>query len=200
DYMKQVTNNSLIQDINNFNVSKQVYMIPRNIRTEDARNYTYVDPSGVVLQNYWTPGSTLGLNPYFLMNRASRVNPRERTIGMASLSYKFTEELSLMARASFDNIYNGNEERLSRDFYARALNGRYTVTKSNSSLFNGDFLLTYNKQVNNDWQFDVNFGGNIREESNSSLSSNTGVAMIVPDFWTLSNTLDGLTSDNPGPN
>lgn len=200
DYMKQVTRDPLVEDINNFNPTKQIYMMPRNIRTEDARNYTYTDPNGIILQNYWTPGSTLGLNPYFLINRSSNTSPRERTIGMASLSYQFTDELRLMARASFDNVFNGMEERLSRDFYARALNGRYTVSKRNTSLFNSDFLLTYNKAFNQDWQFDVNLGGNIRQERNSSLSSNTGVAMIVPDFWTLSNTLDGLTSNAPGPN
>ncbi|WP_257657150.1 SusC/RagA family TonB-linked outer membrane protein [Parapedobacter lycopersici] len=200
DYMKQTTHDPLIEDINNFNPTKQIYMMPRNIRTEDARNYSYTNANGIILQNYWTPGSTLGLNPYFLIHRASNISPRERTIGMASLSYQFTDEIRLMVRASFDNVFNGSEERLSRDFYARALNGRYTVSKRNTSLFNSDFLLTYNKTFNQDWQFDVNVGGNIRQERNSSLSSNTGVAMIVPDFWTLSNTLDGLTSNSPGPN
>src|SRR5690606_9799235 len=177
-----------------------IYMLPRNIRTEDARKYTYANPSGIIMQNFWTPGSTLGLNPYFLINRASMENPRERTIGMASLTYEFAKDFSIMARGSFDNVFNGTEEKLSRDFYARALNGRYTVSKSNTNLFNADFLLSYNKEINSDWTFNANAGGSIRQERNSSMSSNTGVAMIVPDFWTLSNTLDGITSNNPGPN
>lgn len=200
DYMQQVINDNLVEDINNFNPAKQIYMLPRNIRTEDAKNYTYTNSAGVVMQNFWTPGSTLGLNPYFLINRASNVSPRERTIGMASLTYDIAKDLKFMARVSFDKVYNGNEEKLSRDFYARALNGRYTVSKGNSSLFNGDVLMSYNKKINKDWNFDANIGGNIRNDRNSSMSSNTGVGMIVPDFWTLSNTLDGFTSNNPGPN
>lgn len=200
DYMQQDIDNPLVLDISNFNPNKQIYMMPRNIRTEDAKNYTYNNASGVILQNFWTPGSTLGLNPYFLFNRANSLDDRKRTIGMTSLSYDFTEELKVVLRASFDNVSNGREEKLSRDFYARALNGRYTVSKSNSSLFNSDFLISYNKEINSDWSFNANAGGNIRQERNNSLSSNTGVGMIVPDFWTLSNTLDGLTSNNPGPN
>ena len=200
DYMQQVINDNLVQDINNFNPSKQIYMMPRNIRTEDAKNYTYTNSAGILLQNFWTPGSTLGLNPYFLINRASNISPKQRTIGMASLTYDIAKDLKFMVRASFDMLTNSNEEKLSRDFYARALNGRYTVSNDNSSLFNSDALLSYNKKVNEDWNFNVNLGGNIRNDRNSSLSSNTGVGMIVPDFWTLSNTLDGITSNNPGPN
>ncbi len=200
DYMQQVINDNLVEDINNFNPAKQIYMLPRNIRTEDAKNYTYTNSAGIVLQNFWTPGSTLGLNPYFLINRASNISPRERTIGMASLTYDIAKDLKFMARVSFDKVMNSNEEKLSRDFYARALNGRYTVSSGKSSLFNSDALLSYNKKVNEDWNFNINLGGNIRNDRNSSLSSNTGVGMIVPDFWTLSNTLDGITSNNPGPN
>lgn len=200
DYMQQVINDNLVQDINNFNPAKQIYMMPRNIRTEDAENYTYTNSAGLLLQNFWTPGSTLGLNPYFLINRASNISPRERTIGMASLTYDIAKDLKFMARASFDKVMNSNEEKLSRDFYARALLGRYTVSSGNSSLFNSDALLSYNKKVNEEWNFNLNVGGNIRNDRNSSLSSNTGVGMIVPDFWTLSNTLDGVTSNNPGPN
>lgn len=200
DYMQQVTNDPLVEDINNFNPAKQIYMIPRNIRTADAKKYTYTDAAGVIMQNFWAPSSNLGLNPYFLINRASNIAPRERTIGMASLSYAFAKNMKFMVRASYDNVYNGTEEKLSRDFYARALNGRYTVGKTNSSLFNGDALLSYNKKINDDWSVGANIGGNIRNQRNSSISSNTGVGMIVPDFWTLSNTLDGLTTNNPGPN
>lgn len=200
DYMTQEIQNPVYQDINNFNPVKQIYMLPRNIRTEDAKNYTYLNSSGVIMQNYWDPGSTLGLNPYFLLNRATIYAPRNRTTGMSSMTYSFTKSLKLMARISFENISNQNEERLSRDFYARALNGRYTITRSSSSMFNSDFLATYNKEINSDWQFELNFGGNIQRMRNSSLSANTGLAMIVPDFWTMSNTLDALASNSPGPN
>lgn len=200
DYMQQVINDNLVEDINNFNPAKQIYMLPRNIRTEDAKNYIYTNSAGIVLQNFWTPGSTLGLNPYFLINRASNISQRERAIGMASLTYDIAKDLKFMARVSFDKVMSSNEEKLSRDFYARALNGRYTVSSGRSSLFNSDALLSYNKKVNEDWNVNVSLGGNIRNDRNSSLSSNTGVGMIVPDFWTLSNTLDGITSNNPGPN
>src|SRR5690606_12196626 len=55
EYMQQVINDPLMEDINNFNPSKQIYMLPRNIRTEEARKYTYANPSGIIMQNFWTP-------------------------------------------------------------------------------------------------------------------------------------------------
>jgi TonB-linked SusC/RagA family outer membrane protein len=199
DYMQQVIHDPVVEDINTLNPVKQIYMMPRNIRTEDARNYSFADASGVIRQNFWNPGSTLGLNPYFLLNRASNISTRQRGIVMASLSYDFSNALKLMVRGAYDVVNRSSEDKLSKDFYSRALNGLYTVTKSYYSLFNGDFLLTYTRKIHKDWNFNINFGGNMQQQRNNSLSSNTGVGMVVPDFFTLSNTLAPATSYDPGP-
>ena len=55
DYMQQVINDNLVEDINNFNPAKQIYMMPRNIRTEDAKNYTYTNSAGIVFNIFCTP-------------------------------------------------------------------------------------------------------------------------------------------------
>lgn len=199
-YIKQKITDPIIQDINNFNQTKQIYMIPRSISTAEAKNYSFLDPAGVIKQNYWNPGSTLGLNPYFLLNRQSSDNIRDRGIFMSSLSYNFSKALKLMVRGAYDVINADAENKISYDFYSRALLGSYSVSAGNSTLINGDLLLTYTKKINKDLDFDVSVGGNTLKQGNTSVSSNTDKGMIVPDFWSISNTLAPATSYSPGPN
>jgi len=198
DYMRQAVDNPSYEHENNFNPMRQFYRLPRNVRTEDALEYSYVDGSGIIRQNYWNPGSTNGYNPYFLLNRAASEEIRERAIAMASLTYDVSESLSLMVRSSYDGVSNSREEMLSHDFYARALEGRYTVSEGHANEWNGDFLLSFNENLTADWNLDANFGGSIQQRRNRSLTSHTGPSMVVPDFFTLSNTLQPVTSFNPG--
>lgn len=200
DYMYQVTGDPLIENIENLNPIKQMYMLPRNIRTEDAMKSTFTDADAVIRQNFWNRGSTLGLNPYFVMDRTSNLSPRQRAIAMTSLSYEFSKDLKFMVRGAYDGVNSNSEDKISKDFYSRFPNGSYSVAKSNSYLFNGDFLASYTKKINNNWDFSANAGGNTQKRRNNSLSSTTGTGMVVQDFWTISNTLTPVTSANPGPN
>lgn len=199
-FMQQNISDPIVEDINNFNQTKQIYMIPRSISTEDAMNYSFSDVAGVIRQNFWNAGSTLGLNPYFLLNRQSNDSERERAILMSSLSYNFTDNLKLMVRGAYDVINTDEESKISYDFYSRAPLGRYTVSSGKYSLLNGDFLLTYNKKINRNLDFDINLGGNGQRTGGNSVSSNTNQGLIVPDFWSIANTQLPVTSYSPGSN
>lgn len=199
-FLRQVINNQLDQGASNFNPVMQIYRMPPNIRTEDARNFEYTNADGLNQQNYWNPSTTLGANPYWTLNRVPQVNIRKRTMLMTSLIYDFTDAVSLMVRASYDGANNSVEESLYNNTFVRAELGRYIVGEGNSELFNGEFLLLFDKSLNDTWHFNANFGGNIRKERSRNLSSNTGVAMIVPNFFALSNTNQVLSSFNPGSN
>ena len=200
DLMQQVIHDPIVEDISDLNQVKQIYMMPRNIRTEDARNYSFVNAQGVIRQNFWNPGSTYGLNPYFLRNRYHDTETKQRGTAMASLSYEFSKSLKLMVRGAYDVINGGSEIETSYDFYNTALNGGYSVSKSQTSLFNSDFLLSYTKKIHKDWNFNINAGGNTQQQRQNLLNGNTNVGLLVPDFFTLSNTLFPSASYNPGPN
>jgi len=198
--MQQNISDPIVEDINNFNQTKQIYMIPRSISTADAMNYSFADAAGVIRQNFWDPGSTLGLNPYFLLNRQNSNDVRQRAMLMSSVSYKFSNALKFMVRGAYDAINTNSESKISYDFYSRAPLGSYTVSSGKSFLLNGDFLLTYNKKINKDINFDINFGGSDRKAGGNSVSSNTNKGLIVPDFWSITNTLLPTTSYSPGSN
>src|SRR5690606_29629238 len=64
--------------------------------------------------------------------------------------------------------------------------------------FNSDFLLSYNKILTENLDVQANLGGNLKIQRNFSVTSNTGEAMIVPNFFSLSNTNFPVTTHNPG--
>lgn len=198
DYTHQNIDNPLQQGENNFNPMRQLYRLPRNIRTEDAKTFEYLSPEGLNYQNFWNPGSTNGYNPYYVLNRAISQSIRERVILMTSLSYNISDALTVLARMSYDAANNESNEKLYRDFYARANEGRYSESMSNARQFNSDFLISYTQSLTEEWDFNANIGGSVEKKRNNSLSSNTGSALLAPNFFALSNTLTPQTSYNPG--
>ncbi len=198
EYVNRTTYNSFQEGAANFNPIMQAYTIPRNIRTVDAVDFEYTDAAGLNKQNFWNPLSTLSASPYWTINRNPDESHKQRTILMTSLTYDLTPDIFLMARGSFDGSSTQEEEKLYNDTYVRAPNGRYTVTKGNARMWNGEVLASYNKEINADWKFNVNLGSSTRVLRSSSVSSNTGLGLLVPNYFAMSNTLDGLTDYNPG--
>ncbi|MEO6838442.1 MAG: SusC/RagA family TonB-linked outer membrane protein, partial [Ginsengibacter sp.] len=198
-YTRQNTDNPTRQSDNNFNPMQQVYLIPRNIRTEDAKKYEFPDVNGVMQQNFWSPGVfSTAENPYWVINRNISNDELNRVTGLASLKYDFTKDLNFMVRAAYDRIDDNYEQKDYNGTLVRALYGRYTITKSDNYIFNTDFLLSYNKKFNTDWTMDLHAGGNSKRLGNQSLSSNTGDALLVPNLFSMSNTNLPQTSFDPG--
>jgi TonB-linked SusC/RagA family outer membrane protein len=197
-YMRQDIANQLATGENFTNPLRHIYRLPRNIRTEDIKNFEYTNIANANRQNYFNVGSNGGANPYWTLNRNLRQNVRDRVLGMASLKYSFTDQISLMARASYDGSNNQSETRLYNDTYIDANFGQYALTKANATLWNGDFLLSYAGQLTGDWSFDANMGGSIQQRRNTSLTGTTGTALIIPNFFTLTNSLNPQTTHSIG--
>lgn len=198
DYVQQLIKNQLSEGAYNFNPNMQIYSMPSNINLSDASHYAFNGPTGYPLQNYWSPASTLGENPFWVLNNIPNKFTSERVIAMSSLSYDFTDALKLMVRTSYDGASGTQEEELHNNTFVRALDGRYTFGKTNAYLLNGDFLASYKHDFAHDITASVNAGGSVLERRNNSVSSNTGSSMIIPNFFTLSNTNLPVTTNDPG--
>ncbi|HMF72279.1 MAG TPA: SusC/RagA family TonB-linked outer membrane protein, partial [Flavitalea sp.] len=198
EYVNQGIDNRFDEGESNFNPFRQIYRMPSNISTQMAEKYEFVHPDGRVLQNYWNPSTTNGANPYWTLNRNTNFYEQERVIAMTSLSYSFTEKIKLMVRGSYDGANTGSEIKLFNDTYTRAPLGRYTTSKGKDYVLNTDFLLSYIEKGSGDWTYGANVGGNLKQQRNSALSSNTGVSMIIPNFFVISNTNLPVTTYDPG--
>ncbi|HQS06239.1 MAG TPA: SusC/RagA family TonB-linked outer membrane protein, partial [Daejeonella sp.] len=95
-----------------------IYRLPRNVAFEDLRQFEYTDPlTGKNKQNFWSPGSTIGRNPYWILNRVLNYQTSDRLLAMGSLTINFTDKLKVMARTSFDGGSNTLERKAWEDSY-----------------------------------------------------------------------------------
>jgi len=178
----------------------QIYTVPRNIPTKQMERFEYVSPAGTTLQHYWNPGSTVNKNPYWTLNRNLNETIEDRVMGMASLSYDFSEELKFMIRSSFDETSGRDEEKIFNDNYNVGQFGYYSLGRNNGMIWTGDALLSYSREFTNDWSINGNIGGNIEQQRSSSLNSNTDsrCCLIVPNLFSLSNTQNVISTNSIG--
>jgi TonB-linked SusC/RagA family outer membrane protein len=197
-YIRKDIDNQLAQGESFDNPMRHAYRLPRNIRTQDIERFEYLTPEGVAFQNYWNVGSNGGANPYWTINRNLKNDITDRIIALASLRYQLTDELSVQARSAIDRSFGSGDYRWYNDSYIIAQNGRFTQSRSDSYEWNSDILVSYYKTINQDWEFNINVGGNARQDRNSTLSANTGPALTVPNYFALGNTQQVLATHGVG--
>jgi len=189
NFIRSDLENSLDTGESFTNPIRHAYRLPRNILTSDAEDFEYFTENDQRRQHYWVPGSNGGANPYWTLNRNLRTSTNDRVILLSSLSYEFIDGLTLMVRGSYDGNAGSGTRTLYADSYIVAQNGRYTLSKSNALVWNGDALLSYQTSLPEvGLDLDVSVGGNTQKLRNSSLTANTGTALTIENFFTLSNT------------
>ena len=189
-YLNEIINNRQRTGDAFDNVNRHVARLPRNISLEDAKNYTYTDAGGFTRQNFWNPGSNGGSNPYWTKNNVPAINERNRIMGFASLNYKILPELSLTLRSGLDKYVDDVELKWSNNTYTIAEKGNYRVEQRDVMELNNDFLFSYDKKINEDFNISANFGGNIQQNKIvSSFTDNGG--LIIENFFTTGNAAAG---------
>ncbi|MBU2946822.1 SusC/RagA family TonB-linked outer membrane protein [Zobellia uliginosa] len=189
NYIRTETDNILETGESFANPWRHAYRLPRNIRTSDAEVFEYLALDGSTKQNYWKPKDNGGANPYWTTNRNLNNSINNRVIGYASLKYNILDNLSLMVRTAVDNSTTFREDIDYNDTYVLADNGNYETRNSIDLEWNSDFLLSYNKQVNDDFNFNINFGGNSRMAEDKYVSTNNQ-GLNAPNIFAISNALN----------
>ena len=186
NYIKSNVDNQLAQWESFDNPLRHAYRLPRNIRTQDAEIFEYVDSSGNLRQNYWKPNDNGGANPYWTINRNLNEVITDRVIGYTSLTYQFNDDLNFMARSAIDNSSTSRENRFYNDSYIIADNGNYQTANSSNLEWNTDFLFTYDKELNQNLSLNLNIGGNNRINKAKGVNTNNG-GLNAPNIFALSN-------------
>jgi TonB-linked SusC/RagA family outer membrane protein len=187
-YFTQTVDNRLSTGDDFNNPMRAIYRQPSNISLEDAKNFEFFDDAGIRKQNYWNPGTNGGENIYWMLNRTIRDETRDRVIAMGSLRYQFTDNLSLQVRGSLDKIYDVWSYKQYYNTFTIADVGNLNLDNRNSTEFNADFLLNYNKMWNEDtWSLNVSFGGNLLHQMTGSLNTRTN-RLLKPNLFVITNT------------
>ena len=160
------------------------------------------------MRNYWQPGKE-GVqsvyaeyqryhNPYFMSYEWLRGHYKNDLTGNATVSYKFSDYLSLQARTAISTYDLFRSEKLpySAHPYGReAGEGDYREDKRNLFENNTDVLLSYDRYVVPKLSLHATAGGNIRSYSFRSSYATTDY-LNVPGWYNLNNSKNPVKSYN----
>ncbi len=120
-------------------------------------------------------GSIFSQNPYFAAENFTAGDEDRRLIGFTSLTYQFTEWLSLMGRFGGDT-YTTRRTNITPFGTGYNPQGSQNEQEFRITEINTDFLLMANKQLSSAIGVSANFGGNIlyREDERLTLSGSGG--------------------------
>jgi TonB-linked SusC/RagA family outer membrane protein len=161
------------------NVFQQFLWAARQVYYPDLENYRNEDGS---LYNW---NYNYHNNPYFTLNENLNTLNRDRVYGNAKVLYKFTNNLSAFIRTGADIYTNLSAERAAWGDIDNAY-GFYTEIQSQFSEINSDFLVMYNRDINENFDIKVNLGGNsMRQKFHSTFGAADELA--VESVYTLAN-------------
>ncbi len=195
DYMFESYPNE-VQTGSGFSPNYSVYLIPRNIRTDHMKNFEFRNGEGELFQNYWLPNAGISKNPHWLRQRVLSERSGDLIEALLAANYQIADGINLLARGNYIKGQSNWDQKLYNDTYNQAPNGRFTTTRSGSTSYRGEFIFSYNKEFLTNWTSSINFGGSVAKAQSESLSSNTGPALTVPNFFTLSNSTTILSNES----
>lgn len=141
-------------------------------------------------------------NPYWTRYKNYQTDERSRLFGNFALNYKATDWLNVMGRVTADTYTELREERravgsVPTEFgINKADEGSgYQRVDRDVSEYNYDLILTADKALTTDLSLSATLGGNLRRENFSSVYSSTQGGLIIPNLYSLSNSVS--TVPNP---
>lgn len=170
-------------------ITNLIYTMPANINLND-------------LVNYWKPGRKNieqfsiddSDNPYFVAYEHINAYDRNRITGNVQLSIDLNKDLNFMVRTGLD-LYN-EEHETKRPFSSKRFKqGGYGVDNSYFMEQNSDFLLSYKKNLNQDWFFSLSAGGNQMNQTGRSTAQRTE-SLSIPGIYNISNAQAGTIANS----
>jgi TonB-linked SusC/RagA family outer membrane protein len=167
------------------NPMRYLYMLPRNIRTEDIKHYEFINTAGQLRQHYWKVNDNGSGNPYWSLYNQIQPQTRLRGIAMLSLKYQILPSLYIQGRSGWDGAYTNTEWKRNNDSYTNAYYGAYRKQNQSSYEWNNDVILNYHKGFS-DFVLDLNAGANHRLYEYEYLRGD-GYIFNIENMFALSN-------------
>jgi len=164
---------------------------PRNTSIASLRDYWQAGREGL---NQFNFNYNYHDNPYFNVYENTNSQDVNRLYGNVSLTYDFTNWLSLMVRTGTDF---SNDFRTRRRAYStqRFLRGSYREEKIFFSETNSDFLLSFTPEMSGALTFNAAAGGNMMRQQ-GNYSDVFAPELAVPGVYNLTNSRVALQSAN----
>jgi TonB-linked SusC/RagA family outer membrane protein len=155
------------------------------------------------LKNYWRNGqqdkaifypfSSFPENPYAVSYEFINKSSRNSVTGNVQAAYAITKELSLQVRATLDMGYEQRSQQRPYDAGTKYPKGSYRTQNIYSQEAGGDFLLRYNKKINNDFTVTATAGGSMLR-NNYNRDEVRADSLVYPGVYTLANNAGPLVT------
>ncbi|GGK23918.1 SusC/RagA family TonB-linked outer membrane protein [Yeosuana aromativorans] len=165
--------------------------LPRNVSLSDLKVYQNIenpiDPNNPY--KVISPRTGTG-NPYWILYNDSNEDQRTRITGFAKATYEFTDWLSAFIRVGRDAVSQDTKQihAIGHHFYP---GGDIRFGQNDITETNYDFLLMFNKDLNDKFNLSLNAGGNMLHSTRIS-SGSFGKDFKIPGKYFLDNA-DGNT-------
>ncbi|MGB3779770.1 MAG: SusC/RagA family TonB-linked outer membrane protein [Tunicatimonas sp.] len=154
----------------------------RQINTDNLRDYWQPGLEGQQQFNY---NYNYHDNPYFTSYENTNGQSKDRLLGNISLTYDFTDNLSLLVRSGTD-FYRELRDRKRAFSTQRFPFGMYREDNIFFEERNTDFLLSYNKTLNETWSLGASFGGN-RMSQTYEYNELVAPQLSIPEVYNFGN-------------
>lgn len=131
-------------------------------------------------------------NPYFVLNRMRNHTIKDRFLTAVSARWNILDWLFIQGKVGQD-FYTFGMENLVPDGTGFALNGYLNQTERKFWERNFETMIGINKALNNDFNLNVNLGGNMMSQNNEIIDIN-GIGFQVPQLHTMNNTKERITT------
>ncbi|HTR30821.1 MAG TPA: SusC/RagA family TonB-linked outer membrane protein [Puia sp.] len=168
---------------------------PTNVDIQ-SQKYDYFHSGGTNATWNWVPSAyatnaagNIGLpsyhnNLYWTAYQNYESDSRQRYTGHAKVNIAFTDYLSLSGSVTDDYYSQLIETRINT---ASVEPSSYTRDNISFNESNFNLLLNFSKNILNNVKLSALAGGNIQKDNNPSISASTNGGLVLPGFWSLSN-------------
>jgi len=195
NYFNIDSDNIPISGYNNENPFQQFIWSARNVNFSDLRDWRNfpLAPEGTAAAG--TPlnwNHNFQNNPYWVLETNTNTFEKDRLVGNVNLNYQVNDWLSVAAKVGTD-FYSQFETSRQAKGSNNAADGSYFEIQRRYEEVNSDILVSINKDINEDFSFSLNLGGNQMVRKYNSTSGFLP-ALELPNLYNLSNLQTGSTA------
>jgi len=153
-----------------------LYKVPRSVSSDQLKKYETLNPdNNQPMPLYWIPSSSIYMNPYWMANRTSFNELRNRIMLLGSAKYELTPWLSIQGRYTLDRYSDKTNNTFNNGTLLFASQGGTMTTGfRNVTERNADVLLSGNHTVGSDFKINYNIGASdlVRKSDYTGITAN----------------------------
>ena len=138
-----------------------MYQTPRNVALSDVKNFEYTNNTGLPRPTNW-PATLPSIyqNPYWMVNRTSIDQNRNRVMGFVTAKYQITNNIDITGRANLDRTSDLDEQKYSdtTKLWANQKGGKYEQNRTNITQQWYDVTLSGKQTITSDLKMDYRVG------------------------------------------